>query len=101
MIMTEGTLRIAIPRTEVVAVERIFDPVDPEERRSVDVRAHPAVIDPSPLLLQAPRDGRDDAPRTVPQSSTSTPIGQWSEPVTCGQMNASRTRRIAPGEAST
>lgn len=31
----------------------------------------------------------------------STPAGQWSEPVTCGQMNASVTRRAAAGDAST
>jgi hypothetical protein len=33
--------------------------------------------------------------------SMSTPMGQWSEPRSCGQINACFTRFIAAGEAST
>ncbi len=33
--------------------------------------------------------------------SRSTPTGQWSDPASFGQMKASRTRRMAVGEAST
>ena len=56
------------------------------------------------LRESAPRDESRKYPlqhRPGTQSSMSTPTGQWSEPVSCGQMNASRTRRIAPGEAIT
>ena len=55
----------------------------------------------TPCPEGSPRKFRSRAPGPDPQSSTSTPTGQWSEPVSCGQMNASRTRRIAPGEAIT
>ena len=38
--------------------------------------------------------------RTIP-SSTSTPTGQWSDPITRSLMNARLTKGIAAGEAST
>ncbi len=46
-------------------------------------------------------DASPDPLAAEAQSSMSTPTGQWSEPISCGQMKASRTRRIAPGEATT
>ncbi len=39
--------------------------------------------------------------RASPYSSTSTPTGQWSEPIRSGHMKAPCTRFIAAGEAST
>src|SRR5690606_4244398 len=54
-----------------------------------------------PAQRAAPAPGASFPSRQAGDQATSTPTGQWSDPVTCGQMNASVTRFAAAGDAST